>query len=132
MSLLNPQQFTVESFPEQQDWIGKLFGPLNQFTGDVVRAFRNQLTIKDNLYQEIKELKFVNSSPSFPLRFTTKFNANPLGIAVIYIYNNTDSIYSTTMPVLSWSWANGELIISSITGLTAAHTYTMRLLVING
>ena len=55
MSQLDPQRFSTEEFPDQVDWIGKLFSPLNQFTGDVVRAFRNQLTISDNLYQEIKE-----------------------------------------------------------------------------
>jgi hypothetical protein len=132
MSQINPQQFTVEGFPDQQDWIGKLFSPLNQFTGDVVRAFRNQLTIKDNLWQEVKELKFVNDAASVPLRFTTKFNSYPVGLAVVYIYNNTLSAYSTTAPHLEWSWSNGELIINDITNLTASSTYTMRVLVLYG
>ena len=129
---VNPQQFTVESFPEQQSWIAKLFGPLNQFTGDVVRGLRNQITVQDNLFQEIKELKFVNESVTFPLRFTGKFSSSPQGLLVIYIYNNTDAVYSTSAPHLEWSWSNNQVVISAISGLTASKTYTMRVLVIYG
>lgn len=132
MSLLNPQQFTVEGFADQQSWIGKLFGPLNQFTGDVVRAFRNQITIKDNLFQEIKEIKFVNSSEYFPIRFTTKFNTAPLGLVHLYVFNNTGSTYSVLPPHLVWKYADGQVIISEVVGLTASETYTIRILVIYG
>ena len=132
MALLNPQQFTVESFPEQNSWIGKLFSPLNQLTGDIVRAFRNNLTITDNLFQEIKEIKFVNSSANFPLKFTTKFSQAPLGLFYIYIYNTTDATYSSTAPHLVWSYADNQVSISTITGLTSGKTYTLRVLAIYG
>jgi len=129
MSKITPQRFTTEEFPEQESWIGKLFSPLNQFTGDIVRSFSNGLTIEDNLKQEIKEIKWVNSSSNYPLKFRTKFSSSPKGLHPIYLLNNTIGSYSTLAPWVVWSYQNGEVTISNISGLTAASTYTIRLLV---
>lgn len=132
MSKINPQQFTLEGFPEQRGWIGKLLSPLNQLTGDIVRAFKNQLSIEDNLYQEIKEIKWVNNSGEFPIRFTPKFKASPKMILTGYIYNNTDSVYSSSAPHVVWSYNGEQVLISNISGLTSGKTYTIRLLAIYG
>ncbi len=132
MSKINPQSFSTEEFPEQQDWITKLFQPLNQFTGEVVRAFSNSFNIEDNLFQEIKEIKYVNSSSNFPLKFRTKFNSSPKGLSVIYLLNNTLGTYSLLQPWVVWSYQNNEVSISAISGLTASSTYTIRLLVYYG
>ena len=132
MSKLNPQRFSTEEFPEQENWISKLFQPLNQFTGEVVRAFSNSLNIEDNLYQEIKEIKYVNSATNFPLKFRTKYNVSPRGLSVIYLLNNTTGSYSTQQPWLVWSYKSGDVSIGDISGLTASSTYTIRLLVYYG
>lgn len=126
----NPQKFTVEDFQEQQSWIGKLFSPLNQYLNEVVLAFNNNITVDDNLAQEFKEIKWVNSASNFPLRFKTKFNKQPKGLLPIYLLNNTLGSYSTLSPWVVWSYADGQVIISDISGLTASSTYTIRLLVI--
>jgi len=132
MAKVSPQRFTTEEFPKQNDWIGKLFSPLNQFIGDVVRAFSNGFTVEDNLFQEIKEIKWVNSATNFPLKFRTKFNSSPKGLIPIYLLNNTTGSYSTAAPWVVWSYQNNEVSISDISGLTASSTYTIRLLVIYG
>lgn len=132
MAEINPQKFGTEEFQDQLDWIGKLFSPLNQFIGDVVRGFSNSITVNDNLYQEIKEIKWLNQSQNFPLKFKTKFAVNPKGLMPIYLLNNTTGSYSTAQPWVAWSYADGQIVISSISGLSAATTYTIRLLVIYG
>lgn len=132
MARLNSQQFTLEAFTEQQSWIGKLFGPLNQFMGDTIKAFRNQLTIEDNLFQELKEIKYVNQTANFPLRFTPKFGTSPRGLLPIYVYNSTTGAYSSTAAHVVWSYDGTQVIISSISGLTTNNSYTIRLLVIYG
>lgn len=132
MSKLSPQKFIVEQFQGQADWIGPLFSSLNSFINDVVISFTNKLTISDNLYQEIKEIKWKNNSGDFPLKFKTKFISNPVGMIPIFLYNNTLSANSAQVPVLTWSYGNGEISITALTGLTAASTYTIRLLVIYG
>lgn len=132
MSKLSPSRFTVEEFPEQKSWISKLFSSLNAFTGDVVRAFQNSLSIEDNLFQEIKEIKYTNSATNFPLKFKTKFNSAPIGITVIYLLNRTTGAYSTAQPWVVWSYQDGSVTISDISGLTASSDYTIKLLVIYG
>ena len=132
MARINPQRFTLEDFPEQQDWLGKLFSPLNQFLGDVFRSYKNQLNIEDNLFQEIKEIKFKNSSVNFPLKFKTKFNSIPKGCVTIYILNNDTGTIAAEIPIYVWSYSSQEFIISSITGLTTDVNYTVKLLLIYG
>lgn len=129
---LSPAKLTLEDFKEQREWIGKLFSVLNAFTGDVVRAFSNQITVEDNLYQEIKEIKFKNTTNDYPLKFRTKFVSSPKGLAAIYLYDETLGAYSTETPQVVWSYSDGQVSISNISGLTASTTYSIRLLVIYG
>lgn len=132
MAKINSQKFTTEEFQDQIKWIGKLFAPLNQFIGDVISGFRNGLTIEDNFYQEIKEIKWTNSAQNFPLKFRTKFVAHPKGMIPIYLLNNTTGAFSTAAPWLEWGYADGQVSIGAISGLTPNSTYTIRLLVIYG
>lgn len=132
MSKISPSRFSVEEFTEQKDWIGKLFTILNTFTGDVVRGFSNSITIEDNLFQEIKDIKYVNSSNNFPLKFRTKFNSSPKGLMPIYLLNNSTGNYSSDQPWVVWSYQNNEVTIPEVKGLIADNTYTIRLLVIYG
>lgn len=135
MGKVTPTKFTVEQFQEQADWIGNLFSGLNIFINDVVINFTNNLTVSDNLYQEIKEIKFQNSAANLPLKFKAKFNAYPKLVYLGYVFNNTLGAYATGLtaaPFIEWSFANGEITISSITGLTASSVYTIRIHVIYG
>jgi hypothetical protein len=129
---LTPQKFTIESFRSQSEWIGSLLSPLNSFLNDLVIAFTNNITVSENLFQEIKEIKFKNVANSFPLKFRTKFISNPQGMHLIYIYDNTLSAPAALNPAIKWSFSNGEINIDSISGLTASSTYTIRLHVIYG
>lgn len=130
MAKINPTKFLLEDFQENKGFAEKLFGPLNQFINDVFLSYRNALTIEDNLFQEIKEIKYKNDSNNFPLRFNTKFNTLPKGMISIYVYNNTLGSYSTLQPWVVWTYQDGQIVISSISGLTASSTYTIRFLVI--
>ena len=129
---LIPVKLTLEDFKDQMSWIGPLFTIINEFTGDVFRGFTNQLTIEENLYQEIKEIKFKNTSSSFPLKFQTKFNIHPKGLNQIYLFDNTLNEISGLLPQVKWSFADNAVSISSITGLTANSTYSIRFLVYYG
>ena len=130
MAKINPTKFLLEDFQENKGFAEKLFGPLNQFINDVFLSYRNALTIEDNLFQEIKEIKYKNDANNFPLRFKTKFNTLPKGILPIYLFNNTLGTYSTQTPWVVWTYQDGQVVISDISGLTASSTYTIRFLVI--
>lgn len=131
MSKLNPQTFTLEGFPEQGTWIGKLFGPLNQFIRGVYELFNNQITVADNLYQEIKALTIVNETTNFPLKFTAKFNKYPEGVLLLSAIDSNGG-YPSVNPLITWSFSNGVVSINSISGLTASSRYTVKFLIIYG
>lgn len=132
MAKLNPQKFTVEEFTEQQSWIGRLFSPLNQLLGELVQAFSNKINIEDNLFQEIREIRFKNSSNNFPYVFGTKFGSAPKGLMSIYLFNSDTGVIANETPLVVWSYTNQDINISSISGLTADTNYILRLLIIYG
>ena len=128
---LDNRKFSIEGFGEQASWIGKLFTPLNAFISQVFMAFNNNLTVSDNLYQEIKTVSFVNETSSFPIKFTTKFNKYPELVVLGHCVDSTGT-FTTVYPMMKWSFSDGVLSISSISNLTASANYTLKLLVIYG
>lgn len=134
MAQLKPIKFVVEQFPDQAKWIGPFFSSLNAFTNDVVLALNNSLQVKDNLYQEIKEIKFKNQTTNFPLKFRTKFQTYPQGLLLLNLWDETLSTYASPSvnPWVNWKYVNGEINISAISGLTLNTTYIMKVLVIYG
>lgn len=121
---LTNRKFQQEDFKDQT-WIGRLLSPLNTFISEVYNGFQNNLTITDNLYQEIKTLTFVNETSNFPLIFKTKFNKYPEGLSLIYCQDSTGG-YPSVQPLVQWSFNNGLLSISSISGLTVSSKYTFK------
>lgn len=128
---LNPRKFSLEDFSEPPDWLGSLLQPLNQFIQESVQGTTNNLTISDNLFQEIKEIKFVNDSGNFPLSFRNKFNKMPIGLSVIYC-QATDGSQCSNTPWVQWSYSDQKTTISAISNLTSSLTYTIRLHIIYG
>lgn len=127
---LNSQKILIESFKENA-WIAPLLTILNQFMGELVNGLNNNnITIEDNLKQELKDITFVNSSGNFPLRFTTKFAQLPKAVQIAYCLNKTDSVTEsiTTLPV--WNYITNQIVINSITGLTSGKNYLIRVHVI--
>ena len=128
MAKLNSQRFTVESFKEQEKWISPLLAGLNQFFGEIIQSYGNNLTVEENLSQEIKELKFVNQTANFPIKFRAKIQQSPKCLYVGYVYNQTDDTSTlSAAPYINWTYVNGDVHINSIVGLTANKTYIIRL-----
>ena len=125
MARLTGTKLTAEAFKDQT-WIGPLLSSINQLTAELIASFNNSLTISENLDQELKDVTFINEAANFPLKFTAKFNRNPKACQIAYCFNVTDGTTEaiTTLPV--WSFANGSVSISSITGLTASKKYLIR------
>lgn len=128
---LSPRRFTVEEFADQQSWIGNLLSPLNQTIQELFSGMNNNITVSENLYQEVKELKFTVDATTYPLRFKTKFNKQPVGLHVLYCKDSAGGTSSNT-PWITWSFADGLMTITNITNLTNSLNYTVRILVIYG
>lgn len=125
------RRLSIEDFKEQSAWIGPLLSAINQTLQELQPINSNQLTIADNLNQELLEFKFVNDAVAFPVKLRTKFNQMPKGLTAVYCMA-TDGTTATNTPWLDYSFTNQLLTINSITNLTSAKTYTLRLLLIYG
>lgn len=132
MAQLRPQKLIIEAFKDQAQWIGSLLNPINLMFNDLILAFNNNLTISENFFQEIKEVKFKNQTQSFPLNFKTKFNTQPKGVLLIYANDETAGQVSILPTQVVWSYGNNQVKISSISGLTSNSNYTFRFLIIYG
>lgn len=133
MALLKPSKLLIEDFKDQASWIGKLFSTLNSFTGDIVSAFTNNITINDNLLQELKDIQYLNNAASFPLSFKTKFpSISPKGLTPVYLFDIDAQSYSTQAPWVVWTYNNGQIFLTDVSGLTSGHTYVLRVLVMYG
>jgi hypothetical protein len=127
---ITPKKFLVEDFgKEEQSWIGNLLSPLNNLIQELFIGLNNGLTISDNLFQEIKELKLFNDTTNFPLKFKSKFNKIPAGMVVIYCIDSNGGM-PLNFPQPNWSYSNQQITINSISNLTAGLTYTVRFHVI--
>jgi hypothetical protein len=128
---ISPKKLTLEDFKSESDWIGKLIQPINNHFEDIQSAVSNNITIDDNLFQEIKEIKFVNETSNLPLKFQTKFNKLPKGLYCVFCIAS-DGTGASAQPWATWGYSNGQIQISAITGLTSSKTYTMRFHIIYG
>lgn len=131
MSKITPKKLTVEDFLDQQSWIGKLLQPLNDFFSQINQGWNNGITIEDNLFQEIRDVKLVVDANTFPQKIKAKFNKYPQAVLVIYCLDTLGGS-PTTAPWVSWSFNNGQIEISNITGLTSGKTYNLKIHVIYG
>lgn len=125
---LTSRKFSMEEFKDQE-WIASLLSALNQFIQELQAINSNQITIADNLAQEILEIKFVNDAVAFPMKVKTKFNQLPKGLTVIYC-QATDGTTASNTPWLDQTFQNQLLTINSISNLTLGKTYTIRIQVI--
>lgn len=122
------RKFQQEDFKDQS-WIGRLLSPLNTHISEIFNAFQNQITVKDNLYQEIKSFTFVNEVSNFPIRIKTKFNKYPEGMTVIYC-REANGAYPSVSPLIQWTFNDGELSMNAISGLTTSAKYTFKIHII--
>lgn len=131
MAKLNNRKFTLESFKDAPSWMGGFLSILNGFISEVYSGFQNNLTISDNLYQEIVSITFINETSNYPIKQKTKFNKYP-EMVLVGSCKDSNSGNPSEQPLIDWSWSNGMLSISSISGLTISSKYTLKLLIIYG
>lgn len=122
---LTPQKLSVEDFKEQSSWIKQLLAPINNFIESVYGLSQNGITIEDNLFQEMRDVKFENNAANFPLRFQTKFSKFPKAVLCVYCIAS-DGTTSSGQPWAEWNYSNSQIEINSLTGLTPDLDYTIR------
>lgn len=121
-----------EEFGKEQSWISSLLDPLNSFFNVVYENLNSGLTFSDNFRAMVKDVR-VDPSPTYPISFTNTMRVAPLGVVILQLTENvSDPTTVTSAVTLDWNYVEGSVKINNITGLTAAKTYNLRLLVIGG
>jgi hypothetical protein len=129
------KRLTIEDYKDQSSWIGRLIFPINDFFQYVSLALNKNLTIADNLAQELHtvQVTLAGTASDYPILFRTNLKT-VVGLHVINCYEIASSPSVITSAVYV-SWQNtgtGQIQVNNITGLTTGKKYSITLVVIAG
>jgi hypothetical protein len=126
MSKINStKKIIIEEFPaEVQGWLKKLVEPLNRFLEQTYYALVNGITVADNLKAQVNTLTVQPNQP-YPMKYTWNVNERPTIVLLASIQDNSGAAVPTHS--MNWVYNNGTVEIT-LSGLTAANKYTIKLL----
>lgn len=113
--------------------IGPLLDTLNSFMETVYQAFNRNLTFRENIAAQIKEISYVTPS-TYPagvdeMRFISSLKTKATGVILMQAFERSTYEPPPGPVYVPWVEDNGDIVIGTITGLEASKTYTIRLLV---
>ncbi len=118
MSKLNqPTNLRVEDYPEQADWIGRMFQVLNPFIRSVESVFDSNIDYSTNIRSVSKD--FDTTSLIFPIVFQWPFTqVKPVNLIISSATRGT----TPTCLVAAWSFnsSTNEVSISYLTEFLAS------------
>jgi hypothetical protein len=139
MKISNFSRIKKEDFAEEDRQVAdRIGGSINPFTQEVYTLTNKNITIADNLYQEIITLEITTSvSNSMIPKVTSRFKNNLRtiikGISVINVENLTNSsTYPTGAVQVFFSENNNIVTINRVTSLQSDNKYRLTLLTYGG
>lgn len=122
---------------EEQNLISKLGFLVNSAFDSVFSAFDKNITIVDNLNQDLIDVDVTvdaSGNPKLPLEIRTRLRSNCKGIQVVRLDNlsNPTSLPNTAPFVYFNQGTQTNVNITVIKGLTADVKYRLKLLLIGG
>lgn len=130
-----------EDLKEAPSWIEKLLTPLNSFFSVVYEALNKNITFKENIACNIKEMEFKTradytlASPVIDgwqgLEFKSGLSYRATGLLIMQIYEKTDNYIPITNGInIDWIDMDGQIIVNYISGLSNSKNYFVRFLII--
>lgn len=133
MRLPTQKKILREDLKDAPPWVNPLIDTLNTFMENVYQALNRNITYGDNINSQIKELQYrtTASYPSAqePLEFQSTLKTKPIGVQALQVYEKSTYTAPPGPVYIPWVEQNGQIIISTITGLEADKTYVIRFLV---
>lgn len=129
MRLPTTQKLIVEDFEnDQQEWIGKLIGPINDFVSNVLKVVNGGLDFANFTGLE-KELDFVyvDDATTFPLSIMWGLSKRPKALSLVAAYENDPTENRDFSPViiaLAWNFST-QIEITSAVKLTSSGVATL-------
>lgn len=126
MKLQSPKRILSDDFnDDDKEVAGTLGGILNNFNEEVYSLSSKNITIADNLNQEIKTIKTnvdVNSAPNSKLSFQNNLKGKIQGMNVIRSFGNSSV---TSAPFIEYVEVSGIVTITKIIGLVQDVDYQL-------
>lgn len=113
------QRLIVEDFPDQKDWIPKLFYIVNRFITDVITAVNGGLTFGENITgtEKLLDFTFISLSTSFPQGFKWTLSTRPEALSVVSATKDG----SPAMVAVQWEYTPDGLVqVTDAVQLTSA------------
>lgn len=131
MKIDSPKRLNVEDFKDsEKELVEKIGVCYNSFVENVYNALNKNITITDNLSQEIKIINNVkvdiNGNPIFSISFKHNLSSRSLGIQVIRTLGNT---LTTSQPFINYIEENKIIKVNNIKGLVDNAIYTLVIII---
>lgn len=113
------QRLTVEDFPEQKSWIGKLISPINDYITQSIKILNEGILFGDNFIGKDHQFDFVYQSDaiSLPIGFLWTFAASPKALQVVSALENEQPVNLSA----SWQYTtDGQVRLVGIVKFTSA------------
>lgn len=120
------QKLIVEDFPEQKDWIAKMFFVVNLFFQKVLDEVNGNIEFSANIIGVEKEWDFiyVSHSASLPLKLHWKLSKKPKALQVVAAYMGVSATVRLLTPFIcavAWDYdQNGDVLITDFTRITGS------------
>ena len=131
MKLQAPKRIMVEDYGEDdQEMAGTLGRTLNTYNEELYLLTSSNITITDNLNQEIKTIKVTvgaDQKPKTTISFKNNLTSKVQGTQVIRHFGTTSV---TSAPFIEFSEASKVVTINKIIGLVADKEYQLVILIV--
>jgi hypothetical protein len=121
-----------EDLKDAPNWVNPLIDTINNFMELVYGALNGNITYSENISCFTREITYRTTS-SYPveenIEFTNTLKTKTTGVQVLQAFERQTYAPAPGPVYVPWVENNGSIVVSSITGLAANKTYTIRLLV---
>ncbi len=122
-----------EDLKEAPDRVSGIIDPMNSFMQAVYLALNRNITLTENVSSFIREMTY-NTPPSYPsgvdpISFKNELKIKPIGVLVLQIYDKSNYTPAVGPVYVPWVEDDGDIIISTLTGLVASKSYLLRLVI---
>jgi len=115
-----------------QDLVDTLSVSLNNGIEVLYNVLNRNISLTDNIYCDVTDIKVVTDSLGNPIRSTSyplTLKTKAIGVSIIDINNETDPLgYPTSGVTISFTRSNNSIIINNITGLRPGQTYALKII----
>lgn len=130
MKLPNYKRIYPSDFsPDDQPLVNQMSTSVNPNIEVLYQALNGNVSLKDNIYAEVKEFTTnVNSAgiPNNTLQYNSSLATSILGITVLRARHSTRTdVFPTSAPFISFTQSGKTVTINNITGLPANQDFAL-------